>query len=107
LHAPRVVGFGEAGDLRRLSQIQLYRHPLTAEQAHMLLAALTSTTDPASYLEQRAVHPEAEHALKRTGLVEVDRGPHRPPQGWTGCAVQPPLPQHSPRRPLASFLRRH
>jgi hypothetical protein len=64
-----------------LGEIQLYRRTLTAEQAHMLLAGLTSTTDPAGYLEQRETHPHAERELKRAGLVEAEDGPHRPRVG--------------------------
>jgi hypothetical protein len=47
----------------------------------VLLAALTSTTDPAGYLEQRALHPHAERELKRAGLVDAEDGPHRPRVG--------------------------
>jgi hypothetical protein len=72
------LGHLSGEQLRRSGQIQLHHRPLTAEQAHMLLAALTSTTDAAGYLEQRAVHPHAERELKRAGLVEAENRSHRP-----------------------------
>jgi hypothetical protein len=64
--------------LQRLGQAQLYRHPLTAEQAHLLLAALALSTEPDSYLDYREAHLDAERDLKRAGLVHAENGPHQP-----------------------------
>lgn len=63
---------------QRLGQAQLYRHPLTPDQAHMLLAALALNTEPDRYLHHRDQHPDAELDLKRAGLLHADGGPHRP-----------------------------
>jgi hypothetical protein len=59
----------------------VYRHPLTAEQAHLLLAALALSTEPDSYLDHRETHLDAEHDLKRAGLIHPENGPHQPSVG--------------------------
>jgi hypothetical protein len=64
--------------IRRLGQAQLYRHPLTADQAHMLLAALALNADPERYRRQREAHHDAERDLQRAGLLHTDSGPDRP-----------------------------
>lgn len=63
---------------QRLARAQLYRRPLTAEQANMLLAALSLRGDPPEYLRRRAADPDVEWDLKRLGLIYTDNGPHRP-----------------------------
>ena len=71
--------------LGRLGQAQLHRHPLTAEQAHVLLASLALSGDPQDYLDERDAHPAAERDLKRAGLLHTENGPHRPrvqPDVW-------------------------
>jgi hypothetical protein len=64
--------------LRRLGQAQLYRHPLTPGQAHILLAAFALRGDPQGYREHRANHPDAERELTRAGLVRSEHSPDRP-----------------------------
>jgi hypothetical protein len=64
--------------LQRLGQIQLYHRALTTEQAHMLLAALTWTADPAGYREQRTAHPRIRVRMNHSDWSTNPRRCQRP-----------------------------
>lgn len=53
-----------------------YREPLTPEEASVLLAATYSLRAHGEYRNWVQDHRDAEHALKTTGLLHSDRGPH-------------------------------
>lgn len=74
----------------RLGQAQLYRHPLTAGQAHMLLATLAFNNEPDRYLDHREAHRDAERDLNvpawSTPTV-VHTGPASARTSGSACAT--------------------